>query len=55
LRQLQDYNQTISRYYEQRTGGKRKDTWSEQMGNMLEKQTRIYMKEFVQKNKMDLR
>ncbi|MBY0149344.1 oxygen-insensitive NADPH nitroreductase [Neobacillus niacini] len=55
LRQLQDYNQTISRYYEQRTGGKRKDTWSEQMANMLEKQTRMYMKEFVQKNKMDLR
>lgn len=55
LRQLLDYNQTISRYYEQRTGGKRKDSWSQQMGNMLEKQTRIYMKEFVQKNKMDLR
>jgi FMN reductase (NADPH) len=55
LRQLQDYNQTISRYYEQRTGGKRKDTWSQQMSNMLEKQTRMYMKEFVQKNKMDLR
>jgi FMN reductase (NADPH) len=55
LQQLQDYNQVISRYYEQRTGGKRKDTWSEQMANMLEKQTRMYMKEFVQKNKMDLR
>lgn len=55
LRELQDYNQVISRYYEQRTGGKRKDTWSEQMANMLEKQTRMYMKEFVQKNKMDLR
>jgi FMN reductase (NADPH) len=55
LRQLKDYNQVISRYYDQRTGGKRQDTWSEQMANMLEKQTRMYMKEFVQKNKMDLR
>jgi FMN reductase (NADPH) len=55
MRQLQDYNQVISRYYEQRTGGNRKDTWSEQMANMLEKQTRMYMKEFVQNNKMNLR
>lgn len=55
LRQLQDYNQVISNYYVERTSGKRKDTWTEQMANMLEKQTRMYMKEFVQKNKMDLR
>lgn len=55
LQQLQDYNQVISRYYDERTGGKRKDTWTEQMAKMLEKQTRMYMKEFVQKNKMHLR
>lgn len=55
LRQLQEYNQVISNYYVERTSGNRKDTWTEQMANMLEKQTRMYMKEFVQKNKMDLR
>ncbi|SDN10307.1 oxygen-insensitive NADPH nitroreductase [Bacillus sp. OK048] len=55
LQQLQDYDQVISSYYEERTGGIRKDRWSEQMANMLEKQTRMYMKEFVQKNKMNLR
>lgn len=55
LRQLQEYNEIISSYYEQRTDGKRKDRWTEQMANMLEKQTRMYMKEFVQKNKMNLR
>lgn len=55
VRQLQEYNQVISSYYDERTGGKRKDRWSEQMANMLEKQTRMYMKEFVQKNKMNLR
>lgn len=55
LRQLQEYDEMISAYYEQRTEGKRKDRWTEQMANMLEKQTRMYMKEFVQKNKMDLR
>jgi FMN reductase (NADPH) len=55
LQQLEDYDEMISAYYEQRTDGKRKDRWTEQMANMLEKQTRMYMKEFVQKNKMDLR
>ena len=55
LRQLQEYDEIISTYYEQRTDGKRKDRWTEQMANMLEKQTRMYMKEFVQKNKMNLR
>ncbi|MFS0779136.1 oxygen-insensitive NADPH nitroreductase [Neobacillus sp. 3P2-tot-E-2] len=55
LSQLQQYDQIISTYYEQRTDGKRKDHWTEQMAKMLEKQTRMYMKEFVQKNKMDLR
>jgi FMN reductase (NADPH) len=55
LRQLQEYDEMISTYYEQRTDGKRKDRWTEQMAIMLEKQTRMYMKEFVQKNKMDLR
>lgn len=55
LRQLQQYDQLISTYYEQRTDGKRKDRWTEQMAKMLEKQTRMYMKEFVQKNKMDLK
>lgn len=53
--ELEVYNRIISEYYEQRTDGKRKDTWTGQMANMLEKQTRMYMKDFVQKRKMDLR
>lgn len=55
LHQLKEYDEMISSYYEERTGGKRKDRWTEQMANMLEKQTRMYMKQFVQKNKMNLR
>lgn len=55
LQQLTEYDQMISVYYDERTGGKRKDRWTEQMANMLEKQTRMYMKDFVQKNKMNLR
>ncbi|MDQ0197955.1 oxygen-insensitive NADPH nitroreductase [Neobacillus ginsengisoli] len=55
VQQLREYDKVISSYYEQRTGGKRKDRWSEQMANMLEKQSRMYMKEFISKNKMNLK
>lgn len=55
LHQLDDYNEIIANYYQQRTNGVRKDCWTEQMAAMLEKQTRMYMKEFIQKNKLDLR
>lgn len=54
VEQIQEYDQVISKYYDRRTKGKRKDRWSEQISAMLEKQSRMYMKEFVQKNKMDL-
>jgi FMN reductase (NADPH) len=54
LKQIQEYDELISSYYEKRTNGARKDRWSEQMANMLEKQSRMYMKDFVQKNKMNL-
>lgn len=53
-RQLDEYDALISSYYEERTEGKRKDRWTEQMALMLERRVRMYMKEFVQKNKMDL-
>ena len=55
LQQLREYDELISDYYEQRTGGKRKDRWTAQMAKMLENQSRMYMKEFIQKNKLDLR
>ncbi|MGV3264289.1 oxygen-insensitive NADPH nitroreductase [Cytobacillus pseudoceanisediminis] len=53
--ELEAYNKIISEYYDERTGGKRNDTWTGQIAGMLEKQTRMYMKGFVQKKKMDLR
>ncbi|GHI01492.1 oxygen-insensitive NADPH nitroreductase [Neobacillus kokaensis] len=55
LEQLQQYDDAISSYYHERTNGKRQDRWTEQMANMLTKQSRMYMKEFVQKNKLNLR
>ncbi|PFO04203.1 oxygen-insensitive NADPH nitroreductase [Bacillus sp. AFS076308] len=52
--QLDEYDQLISDYYETRTNGQRKDRWTQQIANMLSKQNRMYMKEFIQKNKLDL-
>ncbi|MFZ3591093.1 oxygen-insensitive NADPH nitroreductase [Bacillus sp. DJP31] len=47
--QLIQYNRTISSYYEERTSGKRSDTWTSQMAYMLKTPKRMYMKEFVEK------
>lgn len=55
MEQLRGYNDVISTYYIERTGGKRNETWTEQMSNMLEKKNRMYMKEFIENVKMDLR
>jgi FMN reductase (NADPH) len=48
-----DYNQVISSYYKERTDGKRTDTWTGQMANMLEKKSRLYMKEYVEGQKFN--
>lgn len=53
--ELTEYNGVISSYYEARTKGKRKDRWTEQMANMLQQKSRMYMKEYVQANKFDLK
>ncbi|HZG70335.1 MAG TPA: oxygen-insensitive NADPH nitroreductase [Chondromyces sp.] len=56
---LEEYNQTILNYYEERTKGKRSETWTSQMANMLSKSNRaynrMYMKEFVQKQGFNLK
>lgn len=52
-KQLQDYNATTSEYYRERTGGKRADTWTGQMAKMLGRKSRMYMKEFVEKQNLN--
>jgi FMN reductase (NADPH) len=47
--QLQDYNEEISAYYHERTKGKRSDTWTSQMANMLREPKRLHMKDFIEK------
>ncbi|GAA0344915.1 oxygen-insensitive NADPH nitroreductase [Bacillus carboniphilus] len=54
-KQIEEYDQLIQAYYIKRTSGKRDDTWSTQMCEMLEKQSRMYMKEFVQKKGLNLK
>ncbi|MED4015833.1 oxygen-insensitive NADPH nitroreductase [Sutcliffiella cohnii] len=49
LKQLDQYNEVISAYYEERTGGKRNDTWTSQMAGMLKTPKRRDMKAFVEK------
>lgn len=49
LAELKEYDQTISSYYEERTAGKRKDKWTDQVVATLSKNARMNMKEFVQK------
>lgn len=53
--QLEDYNQIIADYYRKRTEGKREDTWTGQMAKMLGRKSRMYMKEFIEKQKLDLK
>ncbi|WP_110928889.1 oxygen-insensitive NADPH nitroreductase [Bacillus massiliglaciei] len=47
-KQLEEYNETISAYYNERTKGKRKDRWTEQMVGMLSQKSRLYMKDYVE-------
>ncbi|MEL3971872.1 oxygen-insensitive NADPH nitroreductase [Rossellomorea oryzaecorticis] len=53
--ELDRYDETISSYYHERTGGKRSDRWTEQMAKMLSGKKRMYMKEFVEKRGFDKR
>jgi len=49
LKELEAYNEVTSSYYKERTGGKREDTWTAQMANMLHTPKRTYMKEYIEK------
>ena len=54
-KELKEYDEIVSQYYSERTNGKRNDTWSAQMARMLSAKKRMYMKEFVEKKKYDLK
>jgi len=53
--QLGEYNKEISRYYNERTKGKRDDTWTGQMIGMLSGKSRMYMHEFIKKHGLNIK
>ncbi|MEW9503123.1 oxygen-insensitive NADPH nitroreductase [Jeotgalibacillus marinus] len=54
-KQLEEYDREISSYYEERTNGIRKDKWTEQMAKMLQRKSRMYMKEYIEGKKLNRR
>ena len=52
---LDDYDQIIRDYYEQRSGGKLSQTWSEQMDKLLGKESRPHMREFLRSQGFEMR
>lgn len=45
--QLTDYNERLSAYYRERTGGKRSESWTASMVAKLRKEQRQYLKSFL--------
>ncbi len=52
---LDEYDQIISEYYEQRSHGKLSQTWSAQMDKLLGKESRPHMREFLRKRGFQMR
>lgn len=46
-RKIKEYDEKIRQYYIQRTKGKRSDTWTQQMAEKMQNETRPHMKEFL--------
>ncbi|MFT9496258.1 oxygen-insensitive NADPH nitroreductase [Anaerosolibacter sp.] len=47
LAAIEAYDEKISAYYVERTRGKRNDSWTQQMAQKMEAETRPHMKEFL--------
>lgn len=45
--QLEAYNQSITEYYEERTGGARTERWTEQIAGKIVRSRRQYIKQFL--------
>ncbi|MEX2104466.1 MAG: oxygen-insensitive NADPH nitroreductase [Bacilli bacterium] len=45
---LEQYDQQISQYYTERTGGKRTDSWTKQMSQRMNKEHRLHIKSFLE-------
>lgn len=52
---MAEYDETMRRYYHQRTGGKVDRVWSQDMNALLGKESRPHMKEFLHKKGFKMR
>lgn len=52
---VREYNKLIQDYYINRTGGKRSDTWTSQVVQMLSSKSREYMKDYVKGQGMNVK
>ncbi|RUS46183.1 oxygen-insensitive NADPH nitroreductase [Cohnella sp. AR92] len=53
--QLEKYNEVVSSYYRERTGGKRHERWTEQMGQRLANPSRLHWREFLASRNLPLK
>lgn len=51
---LSAYNDVISAYYKNRTGGARQDRWTEMMAKQLKNPKRLYIKEYLKNRRLPL-
>lgn len=52
---IKSYDKAVSDYYIERTGGKRNDTWTNQMAQLNSKPQRPHMKEFLRDQGFDMK
>jgi nitroreductase len=52
---LEEYNETCSEYYKNRSRGSRVDSWTNQISNMVSKPLRPHMKEFLNKRGFNIK
>ncbi|WP_241428161.1 hypothetical protein [Clostridium sp. DJ247] len=49
VERLEEYDSYIKEYYTQRTAGRRVDTWTNQISNLMSNPQRPHMREFLEK------
>lgn len=52
---IKKYDEDVRNYYIKRTDGKRNDTWTTQIANLMSKPQRPHMKEFLKKQGFDMK
>ncbi|MBB6217734.1 nitroreductase [Anaerosolibacter carboniphilus] len=55
LKKIEDYDQKISAYYVERTQGKRSDSWTQQMAEKMQAETRPHMKEYLRNRGFEMK